>query len=140
MTRPCPACGSMGREVTPLTLDEHVPAPLREELGDAAAFCPSPGCEAVYFNARGTLVRKVQTRLPVAAKDPGDDVLVCYCFQHKRGDLRRGLKEKGNTDIPDRIRRGIQEGRCDCERRNPHGACCLGDVAAVIGAIQAAGR
>jgi len=134
---PCPVCGNPGRKVTPITLDAHVPSPLRGEIGDDVTFCLNPDCAVVYCNPAGKMVRKGQTRLPATLKDLGDDVFVCYCFEHKRGDLRRDLATKGWTDIPDRIKQGIKDGRCDCERKNPQGACCLGTVAATLKAIEA---
>lgn len=119
------------------TLDHHLARIPRGKIGDEAGFCPNPACEVVYFSGAAT-VRKDETLLPVTQKDPGDDVFVCYCFEHKRGDLRRDLAQKGTTDIPDRIKLGIKEGRCDCARRNPQGACCLGNVNASINEIKGA--
>lgn len=134
--RMCPVCGHPGRRVTALTLDHHVPAPLRAGFGDEAGFCLNPSCPVVYFNGSGNLVRKGEIVSPVTVKDAGDDVNVCYCFGFKRGDLRRDSKEKGSTDILQRIKQGVQEGRCDCERKNPQGACCLGNVARAIREIS----
>ncbi|MDP2735878.1 MAG: (2Fe-2S)-binding protein [bacterium] len=135
-TCPCPICGNPGRKVTALTLDHHLSGPLREELGNDVTFCPNPRCDVVYCNPAGKVAKKGDTVLPVTAKDSGDDVFVCYCFEHKRGDLRRDLAEKGETDIPNKIRQGVKEGRCDCERKNPQGACCLGNVAKAVKKIQ----
>ncbi len=78
--------------------------------------------------------------LPVTQKDSSDDVHVCYCFNFKRSDIRRDLVQKGSTDIPQQVKKGIAEGRCDCERKNPQGACCLGNIAAAVKAIQAEAR
>ena len=133
---PCPVCGNAGRKVSALTLDHHLPQPLRAEFGDEGTFCLNPACDIVYCNRAGMLVRRGQTVLPVTIKDAGDDVHVCYCFEFKRSDLRRELNQKGKTDIPDQIRKGVKDGRCDCERKNPQGACCLGNVAAAIKDIQ----
>lgn len=132
----CPVCGNAGRKVAAVTLDHHVPEQFRAAIGNDATFCLNPACEVVYCNPGGFVIRKGQTLLPVTQKDPGDEVLVCYCFEHRRGDLRRDLREKGNTDIPDQIKKGIADGRCDCERKNPQGACCLGNVAAAIKTIK----
>lgn len=133
---PCPICGNTGRKVTSLTLDHHVPDPLREKLGNDATFCLNPNCEVVYCNPAGFVVRKSETDFPVTIKDPDDDVYVCYCFEFKRGNLRKDIQERGKTDIPDQIRKGVKEGRCDCERKNPQGACCLGNVASAIKTIE----
>lgn len=131
----CPRCGQKGRRVGGDTLDHHLAAHLRAKFGQSAGFCPNPACEVVYFDG-ATIARKGETLLPVTQKDPGEDVFVCYCFEHKRSDIRRDLEAKGSTDIPNRIKKGIQEGRCDCERKNPQGACCLGNVAAAVKKIQ----
>lgn len=133
---PCPACGNAGRRVGAATLDGHVSGDLRERIGGDATFCLNPDCAVVYCNPAGVIVRKGQTRLPVTIKDPGDDVFVCYCFELKRGDVRRDLEARGSTDIPGRIRKGIEDGRCDCGRKNPQGACCLGNVAVEIKKYQ----
>lgn len=133
---PCPICGNAGRKVTALTLVHHVPERLRPFIGEDAAFCLNPRCEVVYCNPRGFVVKRGETLVPVTIKDPGDDVRVCYCFDISRGDMRRDLTERGETDIPNRIKNGIAEGRCDCERKNPQGACCLGGVAAEIKKIS----
>ncbi|MBI2118480.1 MAG: copper chaperone Copz family protein [Elusimicrobia bacterium] len=133
---PCPVCGNMGRKVTPRTLDNHVPSPLREAIGDEATFCTNPDCNVVYCNPKKMVILRGETKFPVTIKDSGDDVYVCYCFQHKRADVRRDLKEKETTDIPDKIRKGVKEGLCDCERKNPQGACCLGNVVNTIKTIQ----
>ncbi|HVA67102.1 MAG TPA: hypothetical protein VNK24_09305 [Elusimicrobiota bacterium] len=133
---PCPICGNAGRKVSALTLDHHLPQPLRAEFRDEGTFCLSPECEIVYCNPAGRQVRRGETVLPVTIKDAGDDVHVCYCFDFKRSDLRRELEQKGRTEIPNQIRKGVKDGRCDCERKNPQGACCLGNVAAAIKDIQ----
>lgn len=133
---PCPVCGKTGRKVTSLTLDHHIPSPLRQGFGNEAAFCMNPSCDVVYCNSQGKVIREGETVLPVTIKDLGNDVYVCYCFEHKRGDLRRDIREKGKTDIPEKIRQGVKEGRCNCEGKNPQGACCLGNVAKAIKEIQ----
>ncbi|MBI3291428.1 MAG: copper chaperone Copz family protein [Elusimicrobia bacterium] len=132
---PCPVCGNTGRRVTAVTLDHHIPSHLREGFGDEATFCLNPACEVVYCNPAGKVIRKGETVLPVTIKDPGEEVNVCYCFGFTRGDIRRELREKGKTDIPTQIKQGVQEGRCDCARKNPQGACCLGNVGRTITAI-----
>lgn len=133
---PCPICGNPGRRVGALTLDHHVSPALREGFGNEATFCLNPACEVVYCNPAGKIIRRGETVLPVTIKDPGNDVYVCYCFKHKRGDVRRDLEAKGKTDIPDQIKKGIREGRCDCERQNPQGACCLGNVENTIQSLK----
>lgn len=134
---PCPVCGQSAKSVPALTLEQHVPTQLRAKLGNVASFCANPSCEVVYCAPSGATVRVGETVLPVTVKDSGDEVHVCYCFDFKRADIRRELEASGKTEIPDRIRNGIKDGLCDCERKNPQGSCCLGNVAAAIKAISA---
>lgn len=132
----CPACGRPGRPIKSVTLDHHLAPALRARLHSPAGFCPNPACGVVYFSGCKTIL-KGETLLPVTQKDPGDDVHICYCFGIKRADLRRQLAAGGSTDIPERIRRGIAAGGCSCEKLNPGGTCCMGDVAAEIQKIKA---
>jgi hypothetical protein len=131
----CPVCCKRGRPVTGVTLDHHLAPARRAGMVAAAGFCANPDCDVVYFNASAT-IRKGETLLPVTQKDTGDDVFVCYCFGIKRSDIRRDLANSGITGIPGRISKEIKEGRCDCERKNPQGACCLGTVTAEIEKIK----
>ena len=133
---PCPVCGNAGRKVTTLTLDQHVPARLRTSIGPDATFCLNPECEVIYCNPQDFVIKRGETLAPVTIKDPSDEVLVCYCFEHCRGDLRRDIVKTGTTDIPQRITAEVKAGHCDCERKNPQGACCLGNVAAAINEIK----
>lgn len=133
---PCPVCGDTGRKVTALTLDHHLPRHLRGKFGEEATFCLNPDCDVVYCNPKGFIARKGETNFSVTIKEPGDEVYVCYCFEHKRGNLRKELHEKGKTDIPDQIREKVKQGLCDCARKNPQGACCLGNVVSSIKKIK----
>ncbi|NNN06686.1 MAG: hypothetical protein HKL90_12360 [Elusimicrobia bacterium] len=134
--RLCPACGKRGREVSGTTLDRQLAPNVRVKFSDAAGFCAEPACPVVYFWGDERVLTG-ETLRAVAQKDPGEDVNVCYCFDFKRADLRRDLSARGATDIPARIEREIAAGRCDCERRNPQGSCCLGRLAEEIRAIAA---
>lgn len=131
----CPACSRPGRPVKSVTLDHHLAPALRARLGSPAGFCPNPACGVVYFSGHKTIL-KGETLQPVTCKDPGDDVHVCYCFNIRRSDIRRDLAARGSTDVINRIRSGIAAGGCSCEKLNPGGACCLGDVVAEIQKIK----
>jgi hypothetical protein len=131
----CPACGQPAKPVSALTLERHIAAELRARLGESAGFCANPDCEVVYCAPNDATVHKGEMATPVTLKDAGDEVPVCYCFGFKRGDLLKDLESDGKTDIPGQIRKGIKDGLCDCERKNPQGVCCLGNVATAIKAI-----
>ena len=134
--RPCPACGTFGHPVSSLTLENHLRRKRLAEFGLQGSFCANPACVVVYFNPSGKTVSRGQTVRPITVKDQGDEIPICYCFEFMRGDLRRDLTEKGATAIPNEIKKGIIDGRCDCELKNPQGTCCLGNVASAIKKIQ----
>jgi hypothetical protein len=50
--------------------------------------------------------------------------------------IRSELVEHGRTAVVDRILGHIAAQRCACARRNPRGACCLGDVIAAVKRIE----
>jgi hypothetical protein len=92
----------------------------------------------VYFSADGSqhfaeadLRERVHQKAPAA-----DDVFVCYCFRYTPNTIRAARRATGTSAVVDQITRNIQAGRCACEIRNPQGRCCLGNVRAVINAIE----
>ena len=62
--------------------------------------------------------------------------LVCFCFGHSRADLKRDFEAHGRSTIREAITLACREGRGDCERMNPKGRCCLGDVGAVVRGLR----
>ncbi|MDE2142146.1 MAG: (2Fe-2S)-binding protein [Elusimicrobia bacterium] len=136
MSGPCPGCGTVGHPIGAITLQNHLPSERQADFGPRGSFCAAPACDVVYFNPGGKTIKRGQTVRPVTVKEQGGEVPVCYCFEFRRGDLRRDLEENGATGIPDEIKKGIKDGRCDCERKNPQGTCCLGNVAAAVKLIQ----
>jgi hypothetical protein len=69
----------------------------------------------------------------VYQKEPdSEDVFVCYCFRHTPGSIRAELITTGESTVVEVINTGIHAGQCACDIRNPQGACCLGNVSAVV--------
>jgi hypothetical protein len=95
-------------------------------------FCPSPGCDTVYFGDAGDRFSTSDIRVPVWQKQPSGERLLCYCFGETESGIRSELLEQGRTDVVARIRAHIAAQRCACDIRNPRGACCLGDVMAAV--------
>jgi hypothetical protein len=91
-------------------------------------FCASGACDTVYFGD-GLRFTREDLSVPVHQKDPGGDILICYCFGFTRSEIQ---SDKG-AEIAKVIGDKVREGLCSCEVRNPRGACCLGDVRAEAG-------
>lgn len=134
----CPRCGAPGRVVA----EETVAAILRSAdaalLAEAETrFCATRDCPVVYYTRDGRVAEKAAAVIRIGAKEKRDPVPLCYCFGFSRADVYREVESTGTSTIPDRIEAEIRAGRCACRRKNPSGACCLGEVRE---AVSEAGR
>jgi len=123
-----------GKTVPGQTVGAMLNVSLREVRAEVTyLFCRTPACATVYFVPDGTQAFILaQVRERVYQKAPGtDDVFVCCCFRHTAGDICAGASQR-RADILADIDAGIQAGQCACDLRNPQGACCLGNVRALI--------
>ena len=131
----CPICGKRGKRVDRIT-PEHLL--LEDRVGDLldGPYCflrRSDMCDVVYFSDRGEgAFTKADLKVRVGLKETEDPVPVCYCFDYTEGMIIEEVAETGRTTIPDRIRAEVQDGNCECEIKNPHGKCCLGNVFRVV--------
>lgn len=134
----CPRCGAVGRVVR----DETIRAILKPDHADALLaverrFCRTPTCSVLYYGVNGHIVHKDAASVRIGVKETEDPIPLCYCFDFTRAHVRREVAETGGSTIPDRIDAEIRAGRCACERKNPSGACCLGDVRKAVRDAQA---
>jgi hypothetical protein len=117
-------------------------AQAKSRLDSAAPyfFCKQPHCPVVYFNDHGVFTKE-EVSVPVFQKEPGDpSIPVCYCFGFTPAKIRAEVEATGKSTVVGEITRRVKAGECDCERKNPQGSCCLGNVnAAVRRAVGAAG-
>lgn len=135
----CPVCGVKGKSVQGQTIKALLAVSLREVKDLAYLFCKTQTCPVVYFSSDGKQTFTVdQVRERVYQKESmNDDVLVCYCFQHKVVDIRSSSHEERKAIIDD-INSGINLGQCACDLRNPQGSCCLGNVRGLIKVAETA--
>lgn len=132
----CPGCGRRGRLVRLDTVQSQVAISLRALAQTPYQFCDTPDCAVVYYAAavvssaltpaRGAISCD-QLRERVFQKEPGPDVLVCYCFGYTLGVIRHGDEAERAAILAD-IVAGMRQGQCACTLRNPQGSCCLGNV------------
>lgn len=135
----CPICGQKGRPVAGQTVKALLKVSLRLLSPGDYLFCKTPGCPVVYYPFDGGQAFTVdQVREPVYQKQPDrPDVPVCYCFAHPVGELQAASPHERQTIVDD-ITLGTQTGQCACDLRNPQGACCLGNVRALVKRLDAA--
>lgn len=133
----CASCGQAGRKVDPITVKALLrPEALARLSAPVHRFCPTASCPVVYFG-EGEAFDREEVAVPVFQKDPAGDRTVCYCFAITEADLRREIVESGRSTAAQRITDHVKAGRCACEIKNPQGSCCLGNVAAVVKALEA---
>lgn len=131
VTEICPACSTKGKKVAPLTVRALVkPEWTSRVRDDTYRFCESPTCDVVYFSEQHPeqCFHRADIRVRIGQKETVSPIQVCYCFDWTTDDLERELRLTGGTTIPERIKRMVQQGYCQCETMNPQGSCCLGNV------------
>jgi hypothetical protein len=135
--QPCPSCGRRGAVVPATTLKALlVPSALARLESDGFQFCSAPACDVVYFSTHGATFCTADVRVPVWQKAAPGARTVCYCFGENETDIQREIKDAGLTMAIERVRTHIANRRCACEVRNPRGACCLGDLTAIVRSLS----
>ena len=125
----CPHCGQKGKTIPGQTVRANLSVSLKQVEARMYYFCRTEHCPVVYFTANGkSIFTTDQLRERVYQKEPGNfETKVCYCFDHKVGEIQNGSPAERSLIIED-INAGIAAGQCACDLRNPQGSCCLGNV------------
>ncbi|MBI3130305.1 MAG: hypothetical protein HYZ13_03010 [Acidobacteria bacterium] len=133
----CPACGTEGKPVKPVTLrallQSHLQGAVRDEV---YRFCAHPDCALVYFSAGGdqTFARADLT-VRVGVKERSEPRPLCYCFGHSAESMREEWSRTGKSTVLEAIKAEVKAGTCHCEVTNPGGGCCLGDITKAVKAL-----
>ncbi len=133
----CPECGQTGKPVQGQTVKALLSVSLRQVREGQYWFCQTQTCPVVYFSPDGRQTFTVEhVREVVYQKQPeGADTPICYCFQHRIGDIRAMSLEQQREMVAD-VNAGIHADQCACDLRNPQGACCLGNVRALLKELE----
>lgn len=136
----CPRCEQPGKAVSLLTLKHQVKLPhLAAVEAGPFAFCRSPDCQVVYFNASGTVLLLDDVRQLPTVKQSANPQL-CYCFGFDTEMARAEIRATGRCTGPEHIAAEMKADRCACEVRNPQGSCCFANVTAAVKRELAAAR
>lgn len=135
----CPACGTEGKPVGPVTLRSLLQPHLRPQVRDEGyRFCASPGCALVYYSADGAQTfSRADLTVRVGVKETGAPRPLCYCFGHSAESIREEWVQTGKSTAMASIKAEMKAGTCRCELTNPSGSCCLGDVIKEVKAMTA---
>lgn len=134
---PCPKCARTAKRVLSKTLDHLLNAEGRERAGSLEGFyyCKTPECDVVYFRGMETLTQE-DMMVTVGLKEGANPQTLCYCFGWTREMIYEEIDVTGTTRAPEDIKKKMADPGCSCERLNPSGGCCLGDINHAIKAIQ----
>lgn len=130
----CPVSGTLSRKVQRRTLENLLkPEKIGSMRNAQYYYCKEASCNVVYFsNENLPFFTTDDVAVKVFAKDQGDDVPACYCFNWTRTRIRQQIRETDRSTAALEIAREIKAGRCACDVKNPKGECCLGDVNFVV--------
>jgi hypothetical protein len=130
----CPISKTSSHKVQRRTL-EHLLKPEKVAAIQNVQYyyCTDPNCKVVYFSNDNVPYFTVEdVTVKVFAKDAGDTVHVCYCFDWTRERIKNEIAKTGTSSAAAQIAREIKAGNCACDIKNPKGECCLGDVNMVV--------
>ncbi|MBI2166942.1 MAG: copper chaperone Copz family protein [Candidatus Omnitrophica bacterium] len=146
----CPECGKPGKPVQWMTLENLLNEPSKI-AGGPYRFCATADCPVVYF--RGQVLaeegegpdpcpfHKDDLKVRVGIKEKEDPVPLCYCFGWDRLKIWGEIKRTGKSTAVESITKKVKAGECFCERSNPQGTCCLGNISkAVKEAVERLGK
>lgn len=139
----CLECGQRGRPVPATTLEALVSTPALTALRDHTGFrfCANPLCDTAYFRAQtGERVPRGMVKVRIGQKETEPPIPVCYCFGFSAEQIEADVHRTGTSSIPEIIREKCRQGLDRCERTNPQGRCCLGNVRAVLARAGAGGQ
>jgi hypothetical protein len=133
----CPISKTPSRKVQRRTLEHLLKSEKVGSIQDVQYYCCiEPSCDIVYFSNENVPYFSVgDVKVKVFAKDKGDDVNVCYCFDWTHGRIKEEIFRTGESSAAFEIAREIKAGNCACDIKNPKGECCLGDVNSVLKTI-----
>ncbi len=130
----CSVNHKVGKRVDSLILKSLLTLPINLISYKEYYFCPDPDCPVVYYSTDNKQIfTEDDLRVRVFQKHQQDnDVLVCYCFKHNVGNIRKDVTENQKSTIVEQINHDVQANLCACGILNPQASCCLGNIRKLI--------
>lgn len=127
----CPHCHQKGSKVEAITVKSQLKKEPLSNMRSAMAafnFCTNPGCDTVYYANDGSESfgqKEIKSKVTLKNDDP--ETPLCYCRKLLKKDVL-AMIENRETDIAEKVRAIIANGKSFCEKSNPKGSCCSDDV------------
>ena len=126
----CPVSATESKKIQRRTIEHMVKPELVEKILAAQYYyCSDSDCPVVYFSQDGNIRFTTEDiQVAVFSKDSGKDVNVCYCYDWTRGRIEDEIRKTGNSTVSQEVAEKVRASLCECDIKNPKGACCLGDL------------
>lgn len=132
----CKECNGKGKPVSEITLKSLVKEPVLEAIESLNKFfyCETPTCGVVYFNneQQQVYLHKEDVKVRIGIKETESPIPICYCFGWTQEKIFEQIKRQGKSTPVREISARVKSGECECEKKNPSGRCCLGEVNKVV--------
>ncbi|MEM0448264.1 MAG: (2Fe-2S)-binding protein [Methanomassiliicoccales archaeon] len=119
----CMICQNEGLEVERITVANHVREECWPLSDDKWFYCENPGCEVIYFNSSGRVLKKKDVKTRVTFKEKTPPRPLCYCKQVTEEDVIKAIECGARTLEEVKKATGIGGGG-QCKITNPAGRCC----------------
>jgi len=77
-------------------------------------------------------LHKQDVKVRVGIKETEYPVPVCYCFGWTQERIFEQIRQMGYSTAVQEIGAKIKADECACDKKNPSGRCCLGNVHKVV--------
>ncbi|QDU47011.1 hypothetical protein Mal52_55390 [Symmachiella dynata] len=121
----CPACGTVGHAVYRETLVAHLPEELRNQISDAAFFCPHPPCSVAYFDQMERTIAATSLLQPVYPKDPAAPI--CPCFGLTCDEIEEAALSGDVAQVREHLQRAATD-EAHCVTAATDGQSCVANV------------
>ena len=127
----CPNCKEEGFVVKEITIKSQL---KKESLNylkssiDDFNFCNNPKCDTVYYSNNGSQTyeqKDIKSKITIKNDDPKTPL--CYCQKLLKSSVLKMI-EDNESNIYEKVKSIISEGKSFCEKSNPKGVCCTEDI------------
>ncbi|OGI11184.1 MAG: hypothetical protein A2Y40_04885 [Candidatus Margulisbacteria bacterium GWF2_35_9] len=120
----CPECSTVGIEVGKETINKLIKKRFKKFMEKKQDYfaCMKHDCNVVYFCSDDRF-EVDEIAIPVWFKDDSNHVPICYCYDIRRGDIKKAV-DAGCKTIED-VRKFTKKKKAGkCKKMNPLGESC----------------
>ena len=133
----CPLCNKASKKISSITIKSMIKQEYKKNITKFGSFyfCNNPYCSIVYFKNK-KVIKENEVIKKVAIKEWVNPKIICYCFNLTKEKLIENILLHGKNYIFKSIKNKINKSKCNCEKENPSGKCCLNDIQKIINELK----